>query len=170
MMKMVSRMAAVAVLALSATMAVAPVQAKTAKAPAAVSHDGKFVSNEAKSYWSNGEFPKGFKLSIDLKWTANKLEYHAVNTTNPAKPYLNNFEATLDDVAGPLHENARFNEIRIRKLDANTYQVLEQKDGDVIVGQYWRFTPDGKSLVRWGVGKAPDGKSKAFLEWFDRAK
>jgi hypothetical protein len=30
--------------------------------------------------------------------------------------------------------------------------------------------PRGKSLVRWGVGKAPDGKSKAFLEWFDRAK
>jgi hypothetical protein len=135
-----------------------------------VNHDGKFVSNEAKSYWSDGKFPKGFKLSIDLKWTANKLEYHAVNTTNPDKPYLNNFEATLDDVVGPLHENARFNEIRIKQLDADTYQVLEQKDGDVIVGQYWRFTPDGKSLVRWGVGKAPDGKSKAFLEWFDRAK
>jgi hypothetical protein len=48
--------------------------------------------------------------------------------------------------------------------------VLEQKDGDVIVGQYWRFSPDGKTLVRWGVGKAPDGKSKAFLEWFDRAQ
>ncbi|WP_218018756.1 hypothetical protein [Novosphingobium rosa] len=157
--------------AMGAAMMIAAVVAVPAMAkPAAVSHDGKYVSNEAKSYWSNGEFPKGFKLSIDLKWTANKLEYHAVNTTNPAKPYLNNFEATLDDVPGPLHENARFNQIRIKQLDANTYQVLEQKDGDVIVGQYWRFSPDGKTLVRWGVGKAPDGKSKAFLEWFDRAQ
>lgn len=156
--------------AMGAAMMIAAVACVPAMAKPAVSHDGKYVSNEAKSFWSNGEFPKGFKLSIDLKWTANKLEYHAVNTTNPAKPYLNNFEATLDDVAGPLHENARFNEIRIKKLDADTYQVLEQKDGDVIVGQYWRFSPDGKTLVRWGVGKAPDGKSKAFLEWFDRAQ
>jgi len=156
--------------AMGAAMMIAAVACAPAMAKPAVSHDGKYVSNEAKSFWSNGEFPKGFKLSIDLKWTANKLEYHAVNTTNPAKPYLNNFEATLDDVAGPLHENARFNEIRIKKLDADTYQVLEQKDGDVIVGQYWRFSPDGKTLVRWGVGKAPDGKSKAFLEWFDRAQ
>lgn len=156
--------------AMGAAMMIAAVASVPAMAKPAVSHDGKYVSNEAKSFWSNGEFPKGFKLSIDLKWTANKLEYHAVNTTNPAKPYLNNFEATLDDVAGPLHENARFNEIRIKKLDADTYQVLEQKDGDVIVGQYWRFSPDGKTLVRWGVGKAPDGKSKAFLEWFDRAQ
>lgn len=156
--------------AMGAVMMIAAVACVPAMAKPAVSHDGKYVSNEAKSFWSNGEFPKGFKLSIDLKWTANKLEYHAVNTTNPAKPYLNNFEATLDDVAGPLHENARFNEIRIKKLDADTYQVLEQKDGDVIVGQYWRFSPDGKTLVRWGVGKAPDGKSKAFLEWFDRAQ
>jgi hypothetical protein len=163
-------MVALATLMMGACVTVAPAMAKPVKEAAASSHDGKFVSNEAKSYWSDGHFPKGFKLSIELQWLANKLVYHAVNTTNPDKPYLNNFEATLDDVAGPLHDNARFNEIRIRQLDANTYQVLEQKDGDVIVGQYWRFTPDGKSLVRWGVGKAPDGKSKAFLEWFDRAK
>lgn len=88
--------------AMGAAMMIAAVVAVPAMAkPAAVSHDGKYVSNEAKSYWSNGEFPKGFRLSIDLKWTANKLEYHAVNTTNPAKPYLNNFEATLDDVPSP---------------------------------------------------------------------
>jgi hypothetical protein len=160
--------ALVAAISLAAPARAAPVT-KPAVATS-ISHDGKWVSNEAKSYWSDGKFPKGFKLAIEMQWSANKLTYHAVNTTNPDKPYINNFEATLDDVVGPLHENARFNEIRIKQLDANTYQVLEQKDGDVIVGQYWRFSPDGKSLVRWGVGKAPDGKSKAFLEWFDRAQ
>jgi hypothetical protein len=144
-------------------MVASPVMAK------AISHDGKWVSNEGKSYWSDGKFPKGFKLSIEMAWQPNKLTYHAVNTTMPDKPYINNFEATLDDAIGPLNDNPRFNQIRIRQLDANTYQVLEQKDGDVIVGQYWRFSEDGKTLVRWGVGKAPDGKSKAFLEWFDRA-
>ncbi len=142
-----------------------------AAAPAmAASHDGVYQSNEAKSFWSDGKFPKGFKLSIELKWLPNKLVYHAVNTTNPTKPYINNFEATLDDQVGPLNDNARFNEIRIKQLSPDAFQVLEQKDGDVIVGQHWEFSKDGKTLVRWGVGKAPDGKSKAFLEWFDKVK
>ena len=105
-----------------------------------------------------------------MKWQSNKLIYHAVNTTNPAKPYLNNFEASLDDAVGPLNDNARFNQIRIKQLTPDAYQVLEQKDGDVIVGQRWEFSKDGKSLVRWGIGKAPDGKSKAFLEWFDKVQ
>lgn len=130
--------------------------------------DGVWQSNEAKSFWSDGKFPKGFKLRIELKWLPGKLVYRATNTTNPDKPYLNNFEASLDDKVGPLNDNARFNEIRIKPLSPDTFQVLEQKDGDVIVGQYWRFADDGRSLVRWGIGKAPDGRSKAFLEWFDK--
>lgn len=150
--------------------ALALAAASATPALAADRHDGVWQSNEAKSFWSDGKFPKGFKLKIELQWLPNKLVYHAVNTTNPDKPYLNNFEASLDDKVGPLNDNARFNEIRIRRLTTDTFQVLEQKDGDVIVGQHWEFAKDGKSLVRWGVGKAPDGKSKAFLEWFDKVK
>ncbi|MDF0487459.1 hypothetical protein PX554_04905 [Sphingomonas sp. H39-1-10] len=137
----------------------------------AADHSGTYHSVESKSFWSNGEFPKGFSLTIDLKFSPNTLEYHAVNDTVKGKPpYKNDFVATLDDQVGPLNDNARFNQIRIKTLGPNTYQVLEQKDGDVIVGQYWEFSKDGKSLVRWGVGKAPDGKSKAFLEWFEKVK
>lgn len=134
-------------------------------------HSGTYHSVESKSFWSNGQFPKGFSLTIDMKFSPNKLEYHALNDTVKGKPpYKNDFVATLDDQVGPLADNARFNQIRIKTLGPDTYQVLEQKDGDVIVGQYWEFSKDGKSLVRWGVGKAPDGKSKAFQEWFERVK
>ncbi len=133
-------------------------------------HDGVWHSNKAKSYWSDGKFPKDFSLTLYMKWESNKLTYHAVNDTDKDKLYINDFTATLDDQIGPLPGNARFNEIRIKPLGPDTLQVLEQKDGDVVVGQYWQFSKDGKSLVRWGVGKAPDGKSKAFYEWFDRVK
>ncbi len=138
---------------------------------AADKHDGAFHSVESKSYWSNGQFPKGFSLTINLKWEKNKLIYHAVNDTmKNGKPYINDFVATLDDVVGPLNDNARFNDIRIKQLSPDSFQVLEQLNGDVIVGQHWDFSKDGNTLVRWGVGKAPDGKSKAFLEWFERVK
>jgi hypothetical protein len=142
-------------------------------APAAAKsdHSGTWHSVESKSFWSNGEFPKGFSLTIQMTFSDNKLVYHAVNDTMKGKPpYINDFTATLDDQVGPLNDNPRFNQIRIKPLGPDAYQVLEQKDGDVIVGQYWQFSKDGKSLVRWGVGKAPDGKSKAFQEWFERVK
>lgn len=141
--------------------------------PSAAKHDhsGTWRSVESKSFWSNGEFPKGFSLTIQMTFSDNKLVYHAVNDTAKDKPpYINDFTATLDDQVGPLAGSARYNQIRIKPLGPDSYQVLEQKDGDVIVGQYWQFSADGKSLVRWGVGKAPDGKSKAFQEWFERVK
>jgi hypothetical protein len=135
----------------------------------AADHSGKWHSNEARSYWSDGNFPKGFSLTIEMTFSPDKLVYHALNDTVKGKPpYINDFTATLDDQVGPLGDNPRFNQIRIKQLGPDVFQVLEQKDGDVIVGQRWEFSKDGKSLVRWGVGKAPDGKSKAFLEWFDR--
>jgi hypothetical protein len=42
------------------------------------------------------------------------------------------------------------------------------KDGDVIVGEFWTFRPDGKTLVRRGVGKSPQGTSRAYQETFIR--
>jgi hypothetical protein len=132
--------------------------------------DGAWKSNMSKSYWTNGPMPKGFSLTIHLKWTPSELEYHSVNDTNKSKPMVRDFVAKLDDTVAPLRDNARFNEVRVKRLDGRSFQVLEQKDGDVVVGQYWHFTEDGKSLFRWGVAKAPDGKSKAFREWFDKVK
>lgn len=154
-------------------MILAALAAATLVSPAlaADKHDGAFHSVESKSFWSNGEFPKGFSLTINLKWDNNTLTYHSVNDTNKAvKPYTNDFVVPLDDTVAPIKDNKRFNEIRVKRLGPDTFQVLEQLNGDVIVGQYWEFSKDGKTLVRWGVGKAPDGKSKSFLEHFERVQ
>lgn len=130
--------------------------------------NGAYHSVDAKSYWSDGTFPKGFSATLNLSFGPNALDYRGVNDTNKNKLYINAFEATLDDAVHPISDNPRFNQIRIRQLGAAEFQVLEQKDGDVIVGQHWQFSTDGKTLVRWGVAKAPDGRSKAFLETFKR--
>ncbi|MCM2438747.1 hypothetical protein HGO34_03335 [Agrobacterium vitis] len=130
---------------------------------------GAYHSVHASSYWSNGLFPKGFKLTLNMRFAPNFLAYKGVNNTNEDKLYINQFDTTLDDVTGPVFGNARFNEVRIRQLSATEFQVLELLDGDVIIGQYWCFAKDASTLIRWGVGKAPDGKSKAFFETFARS-
>jgi hypothetical protein len=129
---------------------------------------GAYRSIEARSYWSNGLFPKGFSLTLNMRFAPNFLAYKGVNDTNKDKLYINQFDATLDDVTGPIFGNARYNEIRIRQLSATEFQVLELLNGDVIIGQYWCFSQDASTLMRWGVGKAPDGGSKAFFETFYR--
>jgi hypothetical protein len=129
---------------------------------------GVYRSVEARSYWSNGLFPKGFSLTLNMRFEANFLAYRGVNDTNIDKLYINQFDATLDDVTGPIFGHARYNEIRIRQLSALEFQVLELLNGDVVIGQYWCFSLDASTLMRWGVGKASDGGSKSFFETFER--
>ncbi|MBB5737644.1 uncharacterized protein YfaQ (DUF2300 family) [Xanthomonas arboricola] len=65
-------------------------------------------------------------------------------------------------------EQVEQHQIAVSKTGADTYQILKMKDDDVIVGEFWTFSADGKTLIRNGVGKSPEGKSKAYHEFFER--
>lgn len=134
----------------------------------AADYSGAWHSIDDRSSWSDGKFPKGFSLTINLKFEGDKLIYHSVNDTNKSAPAVLDYVATLDGTVAPVLNNARFNQVSIKRLGPNELQLLELKDGDVIVGSFWTFLPDGKTVVRRGVGKSPEGKSKAFEEYFSR--
>ena len=137
------------------------------QALAANPHDGSWVSVEEKSYWSDGNLPKGFKLTINLKFGDNKLEYHSVNTTG-GREFKTDYLTSLDGTPAVFKDQARFNQVSVKQLGPDEFQILKMKDGDVIVGEFWTFRPDGKTLVRRGVGKSPEGRSKAYQETFVR--
>jgi hypothetical protein len=139
-------------------------------AAAAPGHSGAWHSVEAKSYWSDGQFPKGFSLEIDVTFSDNKVVYHSANDTDKTKVGGLDFTTTLDGKPSPVEHQARFNQISVKQLGPDQLEILEMKDGDVVVGAVWIFSKDGKSFSRWGVGKSPDGKSKAFNEYFQRMK
>ena len=131
--------------------------------------DGKWKINDTKSSWSNGQFPPNMSLAIDLKIEGNVMKYHSVNDTMKDKPgMVSNFEAAMDGKPHPFNESTRFNQIQIRPIGPGQYEILEMKDGDVIVGAWWWVSTDGKTLVRRGIGKAADGKSKEYEEYFDK--
>ena len=131
-------------------------------------HDGSWTSTDEGTYWSDGKLPKGFKLTINLKFSDNKLDYHSVNTTQPDKPMPTDYVTTLDGTVAPFAGQQRFNQVSVKQLGPDEFQILKMKDGDVIVGEFWFFRPDGKTLVRRGVGKSPEGISKAYQETFKR--
>lgn len=146
-------------------LAAGAVHAETAK-PAAKTHDGDWVSVHEGSFWSDGKLPHDFKLTVSLKFGPNHLEYHSVNTTQPDKPYVSDHVTTLDGTVAPFPNQVRFNQVSVLQTGPDDIQILKMKDGDVIAGEFWTFSPDGKTAIRRGVGKSPEGVSKAYQEHF----
>jgi hypothetical protein len=131
--------------------------------------DGSWKINDAKSNWSNGEFPPNMSLTIDIKIDGNVMKYHSINDTVKGKPgVVSKFEAAMDGKPHPFNDSARFNQVQIRPTGPGQYEILEMKDGDVIVGAWWWVSADGKQLIRRGLGKAADGKSHEYEEYFDK--
>jgi hypothetical protein len=142
--------------------------AALAGSAAAADHSGAWRSIEAKSSWSNGQLPKGFSLTINLQFTGDTLTYRSVNDTNKDKPGGLTYVAKLDGTPSPIANNARFNQVVVKRRGPDQFEVLEMRDDDVIVGSFWTFSSDGKTFIRRGVGKDAAGKSKAFEELFER--
>jgi hypothetical protein len=130
--------------------------------------DGTWKINDAKSSWSNGQFPPHMSLTIHVKVDGNTLIYDSLNDTNKDKPAKAHFEATMDGKPSPFNESARFNQVQVRRIGPNQLEILEMKDDDVIVGAWWWVSADGKQLIRRGIGKDAQGRSKEYEEFFDK--
>ncbi|HEY8617792.1 hypothetical protein [Phenylobacterium sp.] len=110
--------------------------------------------------------PAGFKLTIWMKVEGDTLHYYSENTTNAEKPYISEHVSKLDGAVAPFPNQTRFNQISTLLTEPHELQVLKMKDGDVIAGEFWTFSKDGKTAVRRGISKSPEGKSKAYQEHF----
>lgn len=151
---------------ISIALLVLPLVAHPALGQAA--HSGSWRAVVSKSRWSTGPLPTGFSLTIDLRFSENQLVYHSTNDTDKNALGGLAFTAPLDGTPERIEHNRRFDRISVRRLGPDDFEILEMKGNDVIVGSFWTFSPDGHSFVRRGVGKAADGTSKAFEEFFER--
>ena len=130
---------------------------------------GTWKIDDSKSSWSNGQFPKNMSLAITLKFAGDQITYHSINDTNKQKqPNYVDYSASLDGKSAPLSNSARFNQVSVRRLSNTEMEILEMKDGDVIVGAVYELMPGGKRFVRRGIAKGADGKSHEYEEFFDK--
>jgi len=58
--------------------------------------------------------------------------------------------------------------VSIRRVSKDEYEVLEKKDGDVIVFAIWQMLPGNKTFVRRGMAKGVDGKAHEYEEFFNK--
>ena len=76
------------------------------------------------------------------------------------------FDAAADGTDHQIHGSTRYDTVRLRQLSPSEFELLELLNDDVIVAAYWRIDDHGTTLWRWGVGKSPAGRSKAYEEVF----
>ncbi|MBB2162388.1 hypothetical protein [Gluconacetobacter sacchari] len=131
---------------------------------------GSWVNDNIRSSWSDGNFPTGkMSLRIQVTFSQDHMIYHSVNDTAKGKPpMVIDFDAVMDGKPYPLTGSARYDTVRVRRLGDDQIELLELKGGDVIVGAIWQLKDNGKTLMRWGIGKSPEGKSKSYQEFFSR--
>jgi len=130
--------------------------------------NGTWKIDAPKSSFSNGKFPKNMSITIKVTIQGDQLIYHSVNDTNKDKPNGIDYTATLDGKPCPATGSDRYNTISVRRLGKNQLEILESKDGDVIVGAIWELFPGRKRFVRRGIAKGADGKSFEYEEFFDK--
>jgi hypothetical protein len=106
--------------------------------------NGTWKIDASKSSFSNGKFPKNMSITIQLKVNGGRLVYHSVNDTNKEKPTGVDYTVTLDGKPSPATGSATFNTASVRRLSKNQLEILESRDGDVMVGAYWELLPGGR--------------------------
>lgn len=131
---------------------------------------GTWVNDNMRSTWSDGHYPTGkMNLAMTVSFSGDHLVYHSVNSTLKNKsPMVIDFDAIMDGKPYPLSGSGRYDVVRARRLENNRIEILEMKNDDLIVGAIWTLEDGGKTLMRWGIGKSPEGKSKAYQEFFTR--
>lgn len=153
-------------LTLSAVLALAPLIA-CASSP----YDGTWRLDAKRSYWTDGKMPPNMSLTVSVHIDGDSLDYDSLNDTHPNAPMRLRYRVSLDGKPQPLPGKGasdRYNAVAVSRLDGQDLQLLKLKDDDVIVGEFWSVSADGRHLQRRGVGKSAQGKSKAFVEYFER--
>lgn len=163
--------AAAAMLALSVVAAEHGTHGAAQKFGSAAKFSGSWKSTHDGAHWSDAPFPANFSLTINLKIEGDTLNYYSVNDSNKDRPpRIVKFTAKFDDKVYPIEgsaADARYNQVRLRRVRDDAFELLQLKDGDVIVGGFWELLPDGR-LVRWGVGKNEKGVSRSYTEYFKK--
>ena len=130
--------------------------------------NGTWKIDASKSSFSNGKFPKNMSITIQVTIQGEQMIYHSVNDTDKNKPTGIDYTATIGAKASSATGSDRYNTVSVRRLSKNQIEILESKDGDVIVGAIWELFPGGKRFVRRGIAKGTDGRSFEYEEYFDK--
>jgi hypothetical protein len=127
---------------------------------------GTWKMNAEKSKYSPGPSPKDLTLVVESDENNYKLE--ATGTDGDGKPTHVQYSAKFDGKDYPATGIANADTVSIKRIDANTIETMQKKDGKVVMTITTKVSNYGKTRTSTWHGKNAEGKDVHNVVVFDK--
>jgi hypothetical protein len=127
---------------------------------------GTWKINSGKSKYSPGPAPKDLTVVVESDENNYKLE--ATGTDGDGKPTHVQYSAKFDGKDYPATGVANADAVSVKRIDANTIETLQKKDGKVVMTITTKVSKDGKTRTSTWHGKNAEGKDVHNVVVFDK--
>jgi hypothetical protein len=127
---------------------------------------GTWGMNAEKSKYSPGPAPKS--LTVTIESDENNYKLDATGTDSEGKPIHIQYSAKFDGKDYPATGVTNADAVSIKRIDANTVETLQKKDGKVVMTVTTKVSADGKTRTSTWHGKNAEGKDVHNVVVFDK--
>jgi hypothetical protein len=127
---------------------------------------GTWKMSSAKSKYNPGPAPDDLTLVIECDENNYKLD--ATGTDGNGKPLYVQYTAKFDGKDYPITGSADADSASVRRIDANTIETYQKKNGDVVLAILSKVSKDGKTRTSTWSGKNAEGKDVHNVVVFDK--
>ena len=127
---------------------------------------GTWKMNPEKSKYSPGPAPKS--LTVVVECDDNNYKIDAAGTDGDGKPMHVQYSAKFDGKDYPATGVANADSVSVKRIDANTIETVQKKDGKVMMTITSTVSKDGKTRTSTWHGKNAEGKDVHNVVMFDK--
>ena len=127
---------------------------------------GTWKMNTEKSKYSPGPAPKSLTVVVESDDTNYKID--ATGTDADGKPIHVQYSAKFDGKDYPATGVANADSVSVKRIDANTIETAQKKDGKVMMTITSKVSKDGKTRTSTWHGKNAEGKDVHNVVMFDK--
>jgi hypothetical protein len=127
---------------------------------------GTWKMNPEKSKYSPGPMPKNLTVVVECDDANYKID--ATGTDGDGKPMHVQYSAKFDGKDYPATGVVNADSVSVKRIDANTIETVQKKDGKVMMTITSRVSKDGKTRTSTWHGKNAEGKDVHNVVMFDK--
>ena len=127
---------------------------------------GTWKMNAEKSKYSPG--PPTKDLMVVVESDENNYKLDATGTDGDGKPIHVQYSAKFDGKDYPATGIANADTVSMKRIDANTIETMQKKNGKVVMTITTKVSNDGKTRTSTWRGKNAEGKDVHNVVVFDK--
>jgi hypothetical protein len=133
---------------------------------AADQSSGTWKMNPEKSKYSPGPAPKNLTVVVESDDTNYKID--ATGTDADGKPMHVQYSAKFDGKDYPATGVANADSVSVKRIDTDTIETVQKKDGKVVMTITSKVSKDGKTRTSTWRGKNAEGKDVHNMVVFEK--